>query len=159
MTTASPADAPKLNLRNYAIAFVLTVIGLAVAGFALGYIGVHIPTGMNTWLPAAVAALLAGQAIARDSGAPASSGVYWRVGVTATACAVVVHLIVATVVFTGLAVMAGTNMLSQIAAIGPFGLAIVAAVIIMAIYFCNVCFLWLGVKNGLKVQAKRADKL
>ncbi|MGR3713260.1 MAG: ABZJ_00895 family protein [Shimia sp.] len=157
MTDASTAVMPKLNLRNYAIAFVGTVLGLAVAGFALGYIGVHIPTGMNTWLPAAVAALLAGQAIARDTGAPASSGLYWRLGVSATACAVVVHLIVATVVFTGLSVMTGVNMLSQIAAMGPLGLAIVGAVMIAAIYVCNVCFLWLGVKNGLKAQAKKAD--
>ncbi|WP_270731930.1 ABZJ_00895 family protein [Shimia sp. Alg240-R146] len=146
-----------INPRRYAVAFVLTLVGLAIAGFALSYFRIGVPPGMNTWLSPAVGALVTGQAIARDTGAPLPVGTYWRLGVPATVIAVVLHLIVATAVIGGLAVMTGVNMLSHVAGIGAPGLAIITAIMVVAIYFSNVCFLWIGVRNVLRVQAKKAS--
>ncbi|TCL00489.1 hypothetical protein BXY66_3132 [Shimia isoporae] len=146
-----------INLRKYAIVFVLTVLGLMAVGYALGAIGITVPAGLNTWLPAATAAVVVGQQLAKETGTALSSGTYWRLGVPTSVVATALHAAIASIIFLGLFVTAGVNMFAQIAAVGAFGLAIIGLIVVLAIYLSNVCFLWLGVKNGLRVKSAKAD--
>ncbi len=144
-----------INLRKYAVVFVLTVLGLTLAGFGLGFLGVRIPVSLNTWLPPAVAALIVGQDLARATGTAPQTSDYWRLGLLAAVVAVALHVILATVVFVGLSAMAGVNIMGQMAAIGPMGIAVIALTMIFAINLSNVAFLWIGVRNVLRAQSKR----
>lgn len=145
-----------INLRKYAVVFVLTVVGLTLAGFGLGFLGITLPVSLNTWLPPAVAALIVGQDLARETRAPLPASDYWRLGLIATLVAVALHVIIATLIFTGLALMVGVNILAQLALLGPMGIAVIALMMIFAINFSNVAFLWIGVRNELRAQSKRA---
>lgn len=145
----------QLNLRKYALVFVLTVFGLVAVGFVLNMVGFPMPAGLQTWLPAAVAALVVGQDLARLSETPPTAATYWKLGGHITLVAVVLHIIIATVVFVGLSVMVGIDLFSQFAAVGTFGLLVIGAVMALAIYMSNVFFLWMGVKNTLRTQNRK----
>ena len=142
----------QINLRKYALVFVLTVFGLLAVGLGLNLIGFPLPPGLQTWLPPAIAALVIGQKVARTSDVPPSAGAYWKIGLRLTAVAAVLHLIIATVVFVGLSVFAGGNVLGQFAVVGLPGLLIIAGLMVMAIYLSNVAFLWMGVKTTLRAK-------
>lgn len=146
----------QLNLRKYAIVFVITVFGLVAVGFGLNLVGFPMPPGLQTWLPAAIAALLVGQGLVREADSVPSTSSYWKFGAILTVVAIALHVIIATIVFVGLSAMAGVNMLSQFAAIGPVGLLVIGGVMALAIYFSNVFFLWMGVKNALRAQSRKA---
>ncbi|PSL17859.1 ABZJ_00895 family protein [Shimia abyssi] len=146
-----------LNLRKYAQLYILLAVLVVVASFGLSLVNIDMPTGLSTILPPMVAAQMLGAKHGEATGAPLAKGEAWRLAVPMTVCAVVVQIVLG-VVWGGVMMASGVDLMATFGTVGLPGLAIVFGLMILIIYLVNRAFLGLGVRNGMRAAQRKAAK-
>ena len=142
-----------IGFRRYTCAYVLAVLALAVAQYAIqAYFAYRLPAGMSTWLPVMVAAMDAGQHFARRHDAALPGRDAWSLAVRATLIVLAVNLLILAVL------LASTDALAPLARLSPPLIVAVAAFLMLVIFLTNRIFLTLGARNELKARARRAGR-
>lgn len=157
LVTRESRSVVTLNLKKYALHYLLALVGVICATLGLAVFDMTFPSATGALIPPMVAALLAGTKHAETTMQPLAKGEAWRLALPMTLCAVAIHLVLGVIYFgmTGL-LSDGLPMLLKTISLATW--ILLAAFVFGLIYLTNRIFLGLGVRNGLKVAQRKANK-
>jgi RsiW-degrading membrane proteinase PrsW (M82 family) len=140
-----------VDLRIYASAFVLTMLGLYLASLGLAWFAVALPNGVATVAPPMVAALLTGHRLGKSYKRPFTKHEGWKVAIPLTLCGMAISLVLMLVYML---LVSGDQAMAILSLLGPFGWVMAFAITGILMGIINRLFVGLGLRQQLRSYSK-----
>ncbi|WP_422049122.1 ABZJ_00895 family protein [Shimia sp.] len=146
-----------LNLKKYALHYILTMFGVMGAAMALAALDIDFPDAAGGLMPSMIAAMLAGAKHAETTMQPLAKGEAWRLALPMTLCAAAIQVGFSLVYLFGSGILSeGLPVLLRTISLATWSL--LALFVLAVVYLTNRIFLGMGVRNGLKAAQRKASK-
>ncbi len=138
----------RISLLRYAGIYIATALGLALLTWVLAsFAGVRLPTGLSTALPPMLAALLEGQAFARETREPLLNDEAWSAAFRMTLVVAVINAIILGGVLLFTPELTNPEVLTIV--------GVVFLVLLVVVLLVNRIFLGMGARSQLKALESR----
>lgn len=157
-TAVDPSDVV-INLRRFALQYLLASAGIAGLLFVLSYFSFGVSSKVMIWAPAAIAAMMSGKRIAQETGTPLKKYASWNLAIELTLVSTALFLVWEVVVIGVVGMVFLGDMFAYFAVLLLrytllFWFFCAVGVLVLH-YFANVFWLSFGLKAELKAQAKK----